>query len=67
MTTYRIVRRAFSQYTDVETFEGSWLGAMQRADKLQATNRDGEYLLRKPGEPNQSFESSYVQSGFDYL
>lgn len=48
---YRIVRRAFSAYTEVETFEGTRLEACLHADKLQRERRDGEYFERAPGEP----------------
>ncbi|TRD03823.1 hypothetical protein FJV76_14405 [Mesorhizobium sp. WSM4303] len=64
--THRIVRRAFSEYTTVETFVGSWLEAMNRADALQRDNNDGEYLLRGVDEPNWRPGSSY-QSPMDWL
>lgn len=66
MQTYRIVRRAFSQYATVETFVGSWLDAMNRADALERGNRDGEYFLRGVDEPNHRPGSSY-QSPMDWL
>lgn len=65
MKTYRIVKRAFSEYTEIETVDG-WLKAMERADYLQYTNNDGEYFVRSMEEPNQ-ITSPYVQSGLDFL
>jgi len=64
--TYTIVRRAFSEYVEIETGIEGWLVAMNRADELQYANRDGEYFVRQPGEPNQRFSSAY-QSGLDWL
>jgi hypothetical protein len=63
MTTYRIVRRAFSTYTDIELVEG-WVNAELRAMSLKATNRDGDYLVRGIDEPNWSPE---VRSGVSVL
>lgn len=63
---HRIVRRAFSQYTTVEIFTGSWVDASNRADALQYANKDGEYLIRGLDQPNWSQSSSY-QSGMDWL
>lgn len=63
---HRIVRRAFSQYTTVEVFTGSFVDASNYADKLQYERQDGEYLLRGVNEPDRRPTSSY-QSGFDYL
>jgi hypothetical protein len=64
--TRRIVRRAYSEYTTVETFVGSWLDAMNRAEELQRANNDGEYFLRGVDEPNHRPGSSY-QSPMDWL
>lgn len=64
--TYEIRRRAFGQYATVETFSGSYLGAIGRAMDLEYANRDGEYLVRKPGEANW-IPGACEQSGFDYL
>ena len=49
MTNYRIVRRAFSKFTEVEVVAG-WLAAQLRAMDLQAERNDGEYLIRDIGE-----------------
>lgn len=49
MTTFRIIRRAFSQYTLAEEFTGTFCEASERADALQRQNRDGEYFPRFPG------------------
>lgn len=66
MTSYRIVKRAFSNYTTVETFTGTRLAAGNRATDLQFAKRDGEYLVREIDEPNQRF-SGYGQSPMDWL
>ena len=50
--TFRIVRRAYSQYADIETFTGTWFQADDRAMMLQRANLDGEYLVRLPDQPN---------------
>lgn len=49
MTAYRIVRRAYSQFTEIEIVEG-WLPAQLRAMEIQAERHDGEYLIRNIGE-----------------
>jgi hypothetical protein len=64
--TYEIRRRAFGQYETVETVTGSHLDATARAMDLEFANRDGEYLVRKPGEANWQ-PGACVQSGLDYL
>ena len=63
---HRIVRRAFSKYTTVEIFTGSFVDASNRADALQYANKDGEYLLRGVEESDYRAGSSY-QSGMDWL
>lgn len=63
---HRIVRRAFSQYTTVEIFTGSFVDASNHADALQYANQDGEYFLRGVDEPNRRESSSY-QSEMDWL
>lgn len=65
-TQHRIVRRAFSQYTTVEVFTGTFVDASNRADAMQFANQDGEYFLRGVNEPDRRESSSY-QSGFDWL
>lgn len=67
MTTYRIVRRAYSEYTDVEIFNGGYLDAILRAMVLENINKDGEYIVRRMDQPNKEDVGGYVQSGFDYL
>lgn len=67
MTEFRIIRRAYSEYTVVETINGTWLEAMARAEKLQNEKRDGEYSVRFPGAPVRSQASSSYQSDFDWL
>ena len=63
---YWIVKRAYSEYTNIEEFEGSYLDAVTRADELQFLKRDGEYLVRSINEPNWRGGSSY-QSPMDWL
>lgn len=63
---YRIVKRANSEYTAVEKFEGTYLDAINRADTLQYIYRDGEYFVRMMDQPNWTPSSSY-QSGMDWL
>jgi hypothetical protein len=46
---YRIVRRAWGQFAEIEIVTG-WQAAMLRSMELETTNRDGEYLLRHIGE-----------------
>jgi hypothetical protein len=48
----RIVRRAYSQYTDFCSYIGSYLGALAEADHFERMNCDGEYLVRRFDEPN---------------
>lgn len=67
MTEFRIIRRAYSQHTVVETLNGTWLEAMARAEKLQHENQDGEYSVRFPGASLRSEPSSSYQSGMDWL
>lgn len=64
--TYRIIKRAHSEYQTVEHFDGTYLAAMNRASELENANRDGEYLLRTLEEPNWTPTTSY-QSGMDWL
>ncbi len=67
MNTYRIVKRAFSEYTEIETVEG-WVNAMERASILEFTHNDGEYLVLSMDEPNKTESTDpYFQSGLDYL
>lgn len=63
--TYRIVRRAHSQYAPV--MDGlSWLSAMQIADVLERDRKDGEYIVRREGEPD-NVAAPAAQSGMDWL
>ena len=65
--TFVIYRRAFSQYTTFGTFDGcTWLLAMEIADAAQRMYRDGEYIVRKHGEPAH-ITAPATQSGLDYL
>lgn len=63
--TYRIVRRARSTYTTVA--EGlSWMAAMQVADVIERDRKDGEYIVRREGEPDW-LPAPAAQSGMDWL
>ena len=66
ISTFNIIRRAYSEYEHIETFTGTWVEATNHAMSLQSERRDGEYMTRRPGEPNK-FDGSAYQSGFDYL
>lgn len=67
MITYRIVRRAYGKYTEVETVDG-WMNAMNRSMALEYANKDGEYLLREVGEPDWTPpEHCPVQARWAYL
>jgi len=69
MTNYRIVRRAYSEFTEIEVVAG-WLPAQLRAMELQAERRDGEYLIRKIGEAYHRDgvnNQCAVQAAFAYL
>lgn len=68
-TAYRIVRRAFGEFTEIEVVEG-WLAAQLRAMELEANRKDGEYLTRKIGEGyhrDGSNNQCPVQAAFAYL
>lgn len=63
--TYRIVRRARSTYTPVA--EGlSWADAMEQAEQLERQRLDGEYIVRRQGEPDW-IAGPAAQSGMDWL
>jgi hypothetical protein len=64
--TYQITRRAYSEYTPVETFTGTRIAATLRAMEIQFANQDGEYLVREIGQPNWTGGQSY-QSPMDWL
>lgn len=68
MSNYRIVRRAFSQFTEIEVVAG-WLPAQLRAMELQAERHDGEYLIRDIGEADYRAPVTQcpVQAAFAYL
>lgn len=68
MTTYRIVRRAFGIFTEIERVDG-WLNAQLRAMELERQSGDGEYLLRLVGEDDHRAPSTQcpVQAAFAYL
>lgn len=69
--TYTIARRAFSKYTVIETGITGWLVAMDRASKMQAANRDGEYFVFFDGEEminrDKTNHQCEVQRAFAYL
>lgn len=66
MSEFRIVRRAFSEYTDVAIHTGTYLSAELAAMAMQHVAQDGEYLVRSIGQANWQPGSSY-QSGMDWL
>jgi secreted trypsin-like serine protease len=63
--TYRIVKRAFSVYTDIKTVDG-WLNAMTESMAMQFANQDGEYMVKQIDEPNWVGGPAY-QSPMDWL
>lgn len=67
---FRIVRRAWGQFTETETFTGTWTAAMCQAMAIEAERRDGEYSVRFPGEAlvsGPSANNDPVQAAFAYL
>ncbi len=64
--TFQIARRAFSNYTTVETVEG-FVAANLRSMELQAANRDGEYMVFPANEAPGQRPAPYGQSGLDWL
>jgi hypothetical protein len=64
--TYQITRRAYSEYTPVETFTGTYIAATLRSMELQFANKDGEYLVREMGAPDWTGGQS-SQSPMDWL
>ena len=67
INTHQIARRAYGQYSFVETFAGTWVHAQLHAMKLEAEKRDGEYFVFAPGETIGPRPSVSYQSGFDWL
>lgn len=67
--TWQIVRRAYGQYTVIETNIESWLDAETKAMKMQFENKDGEYLTFSEEETPGQRKSEYnaVQDAFAYL
>jgi hypothetical protein len=64
--TYNIIRRAYSEYTQSETFTGTYCEATLHAMALQFANKDGEYLVHEQGQPNWTGGQS-SQSPMDWL
>lgn len=52
ISTFRIIRRAFSQFTEVDVITTTWTAAQLIAMMMEAYNGDGEYFTRKTGEPH---------------
>jgi len=50
---FRIVRRAYSEYSFVENFTGNYVEATLHAMKLESINNDGEYFVRSQNQPDQ--------------
>lgn len=67
--TYRILRRAWGKYTEVESGIDGWTAATLRAMDLDAKNHDGEYIVRSDGEPDDGYpkENNGYQSPMDWL
>jgi hypothetical protein len=65
---YNIFKRAYSTYTFHSTVTGTYLDAIETASMIEASNRDGEYLVRKPGEIIQGeMNNCPVQAAWAYL
>lgn len=69
MTSYKIARRAYGEYTVVETGIQSWAAAVNRAMELQAEKQDGEYFEFREDQEAKSYPNApcAVQSAFAYL
>lgn len=71
ISDYRIVRRAFGQYHEVEVISVTWVAAMNIAMKMEAYNGDGEYLVYRADEsyprPSIANNACPVQAAFAYL
>lgn len=67
--TYKIARRAYGEYTVVETGIASWVEAANRAMTLQAEKQDGEYFEFREEQEAKSHPNEYcaVQTAFAYL
>jgi len=50
ISDYRIVRRSFGEYHNVEILTVTWVAAMCIAMKMQAYNGDGEYFVYRADE-----------------
>lgn len=68
ISTFRIVRRAFSQFTEVDVIETTWTAAQLIAMLMEAYNGDGEYMLRDVGEADYRAPATCpVQAAWAYL
>lgn len=70
ISNFRIIRRAFGQFTDVDTVETTWTAAMNIAMMMETYNGDGEYDIRFPDEADRRPTSPGicpVQAAFAYL
>ena len=45
ISSFRIVRRSFGSFSEVETLNVTWVAAMNIAMMMEAYNHDGEYLV----------------------
>lgn len=50
VSSYRIVRRAFGEYHNVEIIEATWVASMRISMKMQAYNGNGEYFVYRADE-----------------
>jgi hypothetical protein len=70
INSYRIVRRAFGQYIEIDVISTDWVSAELICMMMEAYNRDGEYMLRTMDEPDHRQVSPSicpVQAAFAYL
>lgn len=70
VSEFRIVRRAFNQYHEVEVLAVTWVAAMNIAMMMEAYNGDGEYLVYRADETypvGRYCPPCPVQAAFAYL
>ena len=70
ISSFRIVRRSFGNFSEVETLDVTWVAAMNIAMMMEAHNNDGEYLVYFTDEAYPRLASPTpcpVQAAFAYL
>ena len=65
--TYNIVKRVHGEHSVFCTVQGSWLEAMEMSEACQRMYADGEYFVRKHGEPLVQPAACPVQACWDNL